>query len=85
MPDTKLLGGVITFFTAYSYVELGVYYKEEGATYSCIKQTFPDHLSMASLVRWLVIFGYISTISVYFYTISTTVITERNFRSFRSL
>jgi amino acid transporter len=33
-PFAIALGGVIAFFAAYSYVKLGVYYKDEGATYS---------------------------------------------------
>ena len=33
-PLAIALGGVIAWFAAYSYVKLGVYYKDEGATYA---------------------------------------------------
>jgi amino acid transporter len=37
-----ILGGMIASLAAYSYIKLGVYYKDEGATYSFYKKTFPD-------------------------------------------
>ena len=37
-----MVGGVMTALAAYSYIKLGVYYKDEGATYSFYKKTFPD-------------------------------------------
>lgn len=33
-PLAIFIGGLIAFLAAYSYVQLGVYYKDEGATYS---------------------------------------------------
>ncbi|MFT6102419.1 MAG: amino acid transporter [Granulosicoccus sp.] len=33
-PIAILLGGLIALLATYSYVKLGVYYKDEGATYS---------------------------------------------------
>lgn len=33
-PLVIILGGVIASLAAYSYIKLGVYYKDEGATYS---------------------------------------------------
>ncbi len=49
-PLAIILGGVIASLAAYSYVKLGVYYKDEGATYSFYKRTFPDSLFSASLI-----------------------------------
>ena len=64
-PLVIILGGVIASLAAYSYVKLGVYYKDEGATYSFYKKTFPESHFAASLIGWWVIFGYISTIALY--------------------
>ena len=70
-PFAIALGGVIAFFAAYSYVKLGVYYKDEGATYSFFKRTYPDSHMAASFIGWYTIFGYISTLALYAYTFSS--------------
>ncbi len=70
-PFSIALGGVIALFAAYSYVKLGVYYKDEGATYAFFKRTFSDSHLAASFIGWYTIFGYISTLSLYAYTFSS--------------
>jgi amino acid transporter len=70
-PIAILLGGLIALLAAYSYVKLGVYYKDEGATYSFYKKTFPSSPFAASLIGWWVIFGYISTLALYAYTFAS--------------
>ena len=70
-PFAIALGGIIAFFAAYSYVKLGVYYKDEGATYAFYKRTYPDSPMAASFIGWYTIFGYISTLSLYAYTFSS--------------
>ncbi|GAA6133928.1 amino acid permease [Oceaniserpentilla sp. 4NH20-0058] len=69
-PLAILLGGLIAALAAYSYIKLGVYYQDEGASYSFFKRTFPQSEFAASLIGWWVIFGYISTIALYAYTFS---------------
>jgi len=70
-PLVIILGGIIAGFAAYSYIKLGVYYKDEGATYSFYKRTFPKSPFAASLIGWWVIFGYISTLALYAYTFAS--------------
>ncbi len=70
-PVAIALGGVLALMAAYSYVKLGVYYKDEGATYAFIKRTFPRSHKAAAVIGWLVIFGYISTLSLYAYTFAS--------------
>jgi len=70
-PFAIALGGVIAFFAAYSYVKLGVYYKDEGATYAFFKRTYLDSHMAASFIGWYTIFGYISTLALYAYTFSS--------------
>ncbi len=70
-PFSIALGGIIAYFAAYSYVRLGVYYKDEGATYAFFKRTFSSSHLGASFIGWYTIFGYISTLSLYAYTFSS--------------
>ncbi len=78
-PLAIMLGGLIAMLAAYSYVQLGVYYKDEGATYSFFKKTFPNSPFAASLIGWGVIFGYISTLALYAYTFSSYAISGFTF------
>lgn len=78
-PFAIALGAVIAFFAAYSYVKLGVYYKDEGATYAFFKRTYPDSPAAASLIGWYTIFGYISTLALYAYTFSSYSISGFSF------
>jgi amino acid transporter len=78
-PLAIFLGGLIALLAAYSYVKLGVYYKDEGATYAFVKKTFPRSPFAASLLGWWVIFGYISTLALYAYTFSAYAISGFSF------
>ena len=70
-PAAIAIGGVLAALAAYSYIKLGVYYRDEGATYSFFKKSFPSSPFAASLIGWWVIFGYISTLSLYAYTFAS--------------
>ncbi len=78
-PLAILLGGVFAALAAYSYIKLGVYYKDEGATYSFFKRTFPNSPFASSLIGWWVIFGYISTLALYSYTFASYAISGFSF------
>lgn len=78
-PLVIVIGGIIASLAAYSYVKLGVYYKDEGATYSFYKRTFPNSPFAASLIGWWVIFGYISTLALYAYTFASYSISGFSF------
>lgn len=78
-PVVIFIGGILASFAAYSYIKLGVYYKDEGATYSFFKKTFPASPFAASLIGWWVIFGYISTLALYAYTFSAYAISGFDF------
>jgi len=70
-PIAFLIGGVLAFLAAYSYVKLALLYKDEGATYSFFKKTFPNSKFASSAIGWLIMFGYISTLALYAFTFST--------------
>lgn len=78
-PVAIIIGGFFASLAAYSYIKLGVYYKDEGATYSFYKKTFPSSPFAASLIGWWVIFGYISTLALYAYTFSSYAISGSDF------
>ncbi len=80
-PFAIALGGVLAWFASYAYVKLGVYYKDEGATYSFFKRTFPSSHLAASFIGWYTIFGYISTLAIYSYTFSSYAISGFDFGS----
>ncbi len=78
-PIAIIVGGLIASFAAYSYVKLGLYYRDEGATYSFFKRTYPNSHFSASVIGWFIIFGYISTLALYSYTFSSYAISSTDF------
>jgi amino acid transporter len=60
-------------------VKLGLYYRDEGATYSFYKRTYPNSHFSASAIGWFIIFGYISTLALYAYTFSSYAISSTDF------
>lgn len=78
-PIAIILGGIVASFAAYSYIKLGVYYQDEGATYSFFKRTYPNSNFAVSLIGWWVIFGYISTLALYSYTFSSYALSSFSF------
>lgn len=78
-PIAIIIGGLIASLAAYSYVKLGLYYRDEGATYSFYKLTYPKSHFKASAIGWFIIFGYISTLALYAYTFSSYAISSTEF------
>lgn len=78
-PIAIIVGGLIASLAAYSYVKLGLYYRDEGATYSFFKRTYPNSHFSASAIGWFIIFGYISTMALYAYTFSSYAISSTDF------
>jgi amino acid transporter len=78
-PVAIIIGGLIASLASYSYVKLGLYYRDEGATYSFFKKTYPRSHFSASAIGWFIIFGYISTLALYAYTFSSYAISSTSF------
>ncbi len=70
-PVAIILGGLLAALSAYSYIKLGVYYKDEGAAYAFFKKSFPGSHFAASLIGWWIVFGYISTLALYAFTFAS--------------
>ncbi len=75
-PVAIACGGVLALLAGYSYVKLGVYYKDEGATYAFVKHSYPSSRFFAAVIGWYVIFGYISTLGLYAYTFASYALSE---------
>ena len=73
-PLAIFLGGILALFASYSYVKLGVYYQDEGASFSFFRKTYEKSHFASSVIGWLVVFGYISTLALYAYTFSSYAI-----------
>jgi amino acid transporter len=78
-PLAIMIGGFIAALAAYSYIQLALLYKDEGATYSFFKKTFPRSHFAASLIGWCITFGYITTIALYAYTFASYAISGSAF------
>jgi amino acid transporter len=70
-PVAILIGGVLALFAAYSYVKLALLYEDEGATYSFFNKAFPNNKLASSIIGWLIVFGYISTLALYAFTFAS--------------
>jgi amino acid transporter len=78
-PFAIALGGAVALMAAYAYVKLGVYYRDEGATYAFFKRTYPQSHLAASFIGWYTVFGYISTLALYAYTFASYTISGSDF------
>ena len=70
-PIAIMIGGILALLSAYPYARLALYYKDEGATYSFYKKTFSNSHFSASVMGWFIVFGYISTLSLYAFTFAS--------------
>jgi amino acid transporter len=78
-PIAIIIGGLIAALAAYSYVKLALYFKDEGASYTFFKKTFPNTRFSASIIGWLITFGYISTLALYAFTFSSYALSSSDF------
>jgi len=61
------LGAAVAFVTAVSYAKLGLVYHERGGSFTYLEHAFA-HRNVAGVVGWLLLTGYIGTMSLYAYT-----------------
>ncbi len=61
-----LVGGVIALATAYSYAELSARYGESGGAFLFLRKI--HHEGVAGSLSWVLIVGYVLTLSVYAFT-----------------
>ncbi len=66
-PIAFAIGGIIALLTGWSYSRLGLTYSSEGGSFTYLEKAFKSQ-SIAALGGWLLIVGYIGTLSLYAYT-----------------
>ncbi len=63
-PIAFMLGGVIALLTGFSYSRLGLAYRSNGGSFTYLELAF-KHRNIAALGGWLLLVGYIGTLSLY--------------------
>ncbi len=66
-PLAFALGGVIALLTGLSYARLGLRYRSDGGSFTYLERAFRSR-NIAGLGGWLLLVGYIGTMSLYAYT-----------------
>lgn len=61
-----IIAGIIALISAHSYNQLTLELKESGGAFTFLRST--NHKSLAASLSWMLILGYILTISVYAFT-----------------
>jgi amino acid transporter len=61
-----LLAGLIALISAYSYSQLSLMYKKSGGAFTFLNEI--NHEGIAGSLSWVLVLGYILTISVYAFT-----------------
>jgi len=67
-PLAFALGGLIALLAGYSYVQLALAYRDDGASFTYLRHAFPSHPNIAGIEGWTVIVGYIGTLALYAFT-----------------
>jgi amino acid transporter len=67
-PLAFALGGVIAMFAGYSYIKLALAFRSDGASFTYLERAFPKSPSIAGIVGWTVIVGYVGTLALYAFT-----------------
>jgi len=72
-----LIAGLIALISAYSYSQLSIKYKKSGGAFTFLNEI--NHKGIAGSLSWVLIIGYILTISVYAFTFGHYVAHVFNF------
>ncbi len=66
-PFAFALGGIIAIITGLSYARLGLTFQSAGGSFTYLEHAF-EHPNIAGIGGWLLLVGYIGTMSLYAYT-----------------
>ena len=66
-PLAFAFGGVIALLTGYAYVKLGLRFRSDGGSFTYLEHAFRQR-NIAGIGGWLLLVGYIGTMSLYAYT-----------------
>lgn len=66
-PIAFALGGIIALLTGLSYARLGLAFQSSGGSFTFLEHAF-EHPNVAAIGGWLLLVGYVGTLSLYAYT-----------------
>ena len=66
-PLAFAFGGIIALLTGYAYTRLGLHFRSDGGSFTYLEQAFTQR-NIAGIGGWLLLVGYIGTMSLYAYT-----------------
>jgi len=66
-PLAFALGGIIALLTGLSYARLGLVFQSSGGSFTFLEHAF-DNKNIAIIGGWLLLIGYVGTMSLYAYT-----------------
>ena len=67
-PLAFAVGGLVALVAGYSYIKLALAMRNDGASFTYLERAFPRALFVSRLAGWIVIVGYIGTLSLYAFT-----------------
>lgn len=74
VPISYLIAGVITIFTAYSYLKLTLHFGEHGGAFSFVEHV-TDNMDIAGYVGWILIVGYVGVMAMYAFAFGAYALT----------
>jgi len=69
-PLAFAIGGVIALLTGLSYAKLGLEFRSSGGSFTYLERAF-DNPNIAAIGGWMLLVGYVGTLSLYAYTFGT--------------
>lgn len=66
-PLAFVLGGLVALLTGLSYAHLGLRFRSDGGSFTYLEHAF-SHRNIAGIGGWLLVVGYIGTMTLYAYT-----------------
>jgi len=64
-PLAFAIGALVAAFAGHSYVRLALAYRSDGASYTYLEYAFPGYPNVGGYVGWVVVLGYVGTLSLY--------------------
>ncbi|MEF8843365.1 MAG: APC family permease [Haloarculaceae archaeon] len=74
VPLSYLIAGVITLFTAYSYLQLTLHFGERGGVFSFVEHIV-DSPTVAAYVGWILVVGYVGVMAMYAFAFGAYTLT----------
>jgi amino acid transporter len=67
-PIAFLIGSLIALSAGYSYIQLALTFRKDGASFTYLERAFPNKLFIAGISGWVIVIGYVGTLALYAFT-----------------